>query len=50
MPNEVLDYMQRAQIDDIRWRERYWYGYGPGFYRGFGPCPFPYRRGGMWAC
>ena len=50
--NEVLDYMQYAQIQEIRWRDQsYWYGYG--FYRGFGPCPFPPRRGyrgGPWGC
>ena len=59
VPDDVLDYLQRAQIDDIRWRDRtsqmYWYGpYGP-LYRGFGPCPWgrpglgPYR-GGPWGC
>ena len=55
VPNEVLDYLQRAQIDEIRWRDRYSqsYWYGPGFYRGFGPCPFPPLRpyrGGPWGC
>ena len=56
VPNEVLDYLQRAQIDEIRWRDRYsqMYWYGPGFYRGFGPCPWPsFRRphaGGLWGC
>lgn len=58
VPPEVLDYMQRAQIDEIRWRDRYsqmyWYGpYGP-LYRGFGPCPWPGPmrpyRGGAWGC
>ena len=55
---EVLDYLQRAQIDEIRWRDRYsqMYWYGPGFYRGFGPCPWPPSsfmrpyRGGPWGC
>jgi hypothetical protein len=52
---EVLDYLQRAQIDEIRWRDRYsqGYWYGPGYYRGFGPCPFPPLRpyrGGPWGC
>ena len=50
--NEVLDFMQYAQLQEIRWRDQnYWYG--PGFYRGFGPCPFPpsrLRRGGPWSC
>jgi hypothetical protein len=50
--NEVLDYLQYAQLQEIRWRDQsYWYGYG--FYRGFGPCPFPTRRpyrGGPWGC
>ena len=55
VPNEVLDYLQRAQIDEIRWRDRYSHGYwyGPGYYRGFGPCPFPPLRpyrGGPWGC
>jgi len=55
VPEEVLDYLQRAQIDEIRWRDRFSYGYwyGPGFYRGFGPCPFPPLRpyrGGPWGC
>ena len=54
VPDEVLDYMQYAQLQEIRWRDQnYWYGYGPGFYRGWGPCPFPpsrFRRGGPWSC
>jgi hypothetical protein len=47
---EVLDYLQLAQIDDIRWRERSMYWYGPGFgpHFGWGPCPWPYR--GRWGC
>lgn len=54
VPDEVLDYLQQRQIEELRWRDRsfnYWYG--PGFYRGFGPCPFPpsrLRRGGPWGC
>ena len=46
VPDEVLDYLQTRQLEELRWRDRsfnYWYG--PGFYRGFGPCPFPPRRG-----
>ncbi len=41
VPKEVLDYLQRAQIDEIRWRDRYSqsYWYGPGYY-----------RGGPWGC
>jgi len=46
VPNEVLDYLQQAQIEEIRWRERlsqsYWYG--PGLYRGFDPYPLPPPR------
>jgi hypothetical protein len=52
VPNEVLDFMQYAQLQEIRWRDQnYWYG--SGFYRGFGPCPFPpsrLRRDGPWSC
>src|SRR5476651_2013588 len=34
VPDEVLNYLQLAQIDDIRWREQmYWYG---PMYRGMG--------------
>lgn len=55
VPDEVLDYLQRAQIEEIRWRDQFSYGYwyGPGYYRGFGPCPFPPLRpyrGGPWGC
>ncbi len=50
--NEVLDFMQYVQLQEIRWRDQsYWYGQG--FYRGWGPCPFPptrWRRGGPWSC
>jgi hypothetical protein len=39
---EVLDYLQRAQLDEIRWRERnsqmFWHG---PTYRGFGSWPWP---------
>jgi hypothetical protein len=57
VPREVLDYMQRAQIEEIRWRDRYMYFYGPDF-RGFYPCPWPHRsahpsqpiRGWPWPC
>ena len=50
VPNEVLDYLQRVQIDEIRWRDRslYWYGPGYGRYYGWGPCFGPYR--GRWGC
>ena len=54
VPNEVLDYLQYAQLQEIRWRDQSNYWYGPGFYRGFGygPCMFPPRRsrGGTWGC
>jgi ABC-type Fe3+-hydroxamate transport system substrate-binding protein len=54
VPSPVLDYLQLAQIDEIRWRDRYsyYYWYGPGYYR-FGPCPWGFRgtyRGGPWGC
>jgi len=46
VPNEVLDYLQQAQIEEVRWRERnarpFWYGIG--FDCGFAPCPPPPRR------
>jgi hypothetical protein len=53
VPNEVLDYLQYAQLQEIRWRDQSYWWYGPGFYRGFGPCPFPplrHHRGGPWGC
>lgn len=32
VPNEVLDHLQRVQMDALLWRDRNWYGwYGPGF-------------------
>jgi hypothetical protein len=44
VPKEVLDYLQRAQFDEIRRRERqsqmYWYG---PMNRGFGSWPGPFR-------
>ena len=56
VPDEVLDYLQRAQIEGIRWRDRYSQMYWSPLYRGFGPCPWgpssfmrPYR-GGPWGC
>ena len=54
VPDEVLDYMQHALIQEIRARDRFAnsFWYGPGFYPGFGPCPWPSRRyrGGPWGC
>jgi len=47
--DEVLNYLQLAQIEDARWRERslYWgWGYGWGGYYGWGPC----RNRGRWGC
>ncbi len=38
VPDEVLDYLQRVQIDALLWRERYnnmWFGYGGGAYGGW---------------
>ena len=54
---DVLDYLQRVQIEEIRWRDRYTYFYGPDF-RGMAPCPWPNRsahpsapmRGWPWPC
>src|SRR5262245_40883162 len=41
---EVLDYLQLAQIEEIRWRERMLYGPGWGpwgpYYGRWGPCPW----------
>jgi len=49
VPDEVLNYLQLAQIEDIRWRERsLYYGPGWGYYYGWGPCFGPYR--GRWGC
>ena len=53
--NEVLDYLQQRQIEEIRLRDRFAnsYWYGPSLYRGFGPCPWPpsrRHRGGPWGC
>jgi hypothetical protein len=60
VPREVLDYLQRAQISQVRREERFdliW-GY-PGYYYGgagrcLGPTPgyYPYRgyRGWYWPC
>ena len=47
VPDEVLNYLQLAQIEDARWRERslYWYGPGWGYYN-MGPC----RYRGRWGC
>lgn len=38
VPDEVLDYLQRVQIDALLWRERsnnMWYGYGGGAFGGW---------------
>ena len=56
VPTDVLDYLQRAQIEEIRWRDRYSQMYWSPLYRGFGPCPWPPAsvqrpyRGGPWGC
>ena len=59
VPAEVLDHLQRAQIDEIRWRDRHlqMFWYGPGGYGGVYPCPWPhlrgfgpFLRGGPWGC
>ena len=47
VPNEVLDYLQQAQIEEMRWRERnsQTFRYGLGLNCGFTPCPpLPPRR------
>jgi hypothetical protein len=45
----VLDYLQLAQMEEIRRRERALYGYGAGWGPGFGwgRCPW---GGGRWGC
>jgi hypothetical protein len=58
VPDEVLNYMQSAQIDELRWRDRMYWGpyyrsYGFGY--GYGPCYWPRAgtrayRGGAWGC
>lgn len=56
VPNEVLDYLQQAQIEEMRWRDRYSRMYMSPTFRGFGPCPWPPSsvlrpyRGGLWGC
>ncbi|MGH8706184.1 MAG: hypothetical protein ACREUO_12305 [Burkholderiales bacterium] len=40
VPAEVLDYLQRAQIEEISWRSRSAHRYDP-FYGGLFPCPWP---------
>ena len=47
VPDDVLNYLQLAQIEEIRWRERsLHYGPGWGYYYGWGPC----RYRGRWGC
>jgi len=47
VPDDVLNYLQLAQIEEIRWRERsLYYGPGWGYYYGWGPC----RYRGRWGC
>ena len=52
--NEVIDYLQLSQIEEMRWRDRFANSYWPGpIYRGYGPCPWPSSRryrGGPWSC
>ena len=56
VPTEVLDHLQRAQIEEIRWRDRYSQTYWGPLYRGYGPysCPSgfmgPPYRGRFWSC
>lgn len=53
VPPEVLDHLQRVQIEEIGWRSRFSHLYEP-----FYPCPwpprypYPYRslRGWPWGC
>jgi hypothetical protein len=47
VPREVLDYLQRVQVEEIRWREQMMWG--PGWSR-FG-CPYPsYAMPPWWGC
>jgi len=52
VPDEVLNYMQVAQIEELRWRDRmFWGPYYPSY--GYGPCYGSRRwgyRGGAWGC
>ena len=58
VPDAVLDYLQAAQIDDIRWRDRYYASpWTHPLYRTWGPCPYGRpsgfmgpTRGGVWGC
>ena len=49
VPPKVLDYLQLAQIEEQRWRDRVMYGYGGhggfGVGIGFYDCPWPYGPG-----
>src|SRR5512139_787134 len=47
VPDDVLNYLQLVQIEEVRWRERNLYWYGPSYGRyGWGPWYGPYR--GRW--
>lgn len=52
VPRPVLDHLQRAQMEELLWRQRMMYGNGWG--RGFHDCPwgwppgFRARRGSPW--
>jgi len=51
VPDEVLNYLQLVLIEEIRWREYVQRSmWGPPWYRGFGPYPWPprYYRGSPW--
>ena len=58
VPDEVLNDLQQAQIEELRWRDRYAQPYGSPLYRGFGPYPWgcpsgfmgPPYRGRFWGC
>ena len=43
VPRPVLDYLQRAQMEEMLWRQRMMYGTGWG--RGFYDCPWGMRPG-----
>jgi hypothetical protein len=47
---EVLDYLQLAQMEEIRRRERALYGYGGGWGPGYGWGRCPWGWGGRWGC
>ncbi|MCX7962580.1 MAG: hypothetical protein N2653_13555 [Burkholderiales bacterium] len=41
VPRDVLEHLQRAQMEEIHWRARSAFGCCGPLYRGVGPCPWP---------